>query len=59
MTTAAPKSRDSTGKGPNPLPINPRKARFAESINRMVLSIERTRLKIARVAYFDPRMLFD
>lgn len=31
----------------------------AEAINRMVLSAERTRLEIARIAYFDPRKLFD
>ena len=31
----------------------------AEAINRMVLSAERTRLEIARIAYFDPRRLFD
>lgn len=31
----------------------------AEAINRMVLSAERTRLEIARIAYFDPRKMFD
>lgn len=31
----------------------------AEAINRMVLSAERTRLEIARIAYFDPRRMFD
>jgi phage terminase small subunit len=30
----------------------------AEEINRMELSAERTRLEIARIAYFDPRKLF-
>ena len=31
----------------------------AEAVNRMVLSVERTRLEIARIAYFDPRRMFD
>lgn len=31
----------------------------AEAINRMELSVERTRLEIARLAYFDPRKMFD
>jgi len=31
----------------------------AEAINRMELTVERTRLEIARLAYFDPRKLFD
>jgi phage terminase small subunit len=30
----------------------------AEAINRMVLTAERTRLEIARIAYFDPRKMF-
>jgi len=34
-------------------------AERAEAINRMVLSAERTRLEIARIAYFDPRRMFD
>jgi phage terminase small subunit len=34
-------------------------AERAENINRMLLSAERTKLEIARVAYFDPRKLFD
>jgi phage terminase small subunit len=34
-------------------------AERAEAVNRMVLSAERTKLEIARIAYFDPRKLFD
>lgn len=34
-------------------------AERAEAINRMVLTAERTRLEIARLAYFDPRKLFN
>lgn len=34
-------------------------AQRAETINRMMLSAERTRLEIARLAYFDPRKLFN
>lgn len=34
-------------------------AERAESINRMELSVERTRLEIARLAYFDPRKAWD
>lgn len=30
----------------------------AETMNRMALSAERTRLEIARIAYFDPRKMF-
>lgn len=30
----------------------------AQAINRMELTVERTRLEIARIAYFDPRKLF-
>lgn len=30
----------------------------AETMNRMMLSAERTRLEIARIAYFDPRKMF-
>jgi phage terminase small subunit len=31
----------------------------AEAVNTMALSAERTRLEIARLAYFDPRKMFD
>lgn len=34
-------------------------AESAEAINRMELSVERTRLEVARLAYFDPRKLYD
>lgn len=34
-------------------------AERAEAINRMELSVERTRLEVARLAYFDPRKLYD
>ncbi|MFM9917854.1 MAG: terminase small subunit, partial [Rhizobacter sp.] len=35
-----------------------RVAEHAEAINRMELSVDRTKLEIARIAYFDPRKLF-
>jgi phage terminase small subunit len=34
-------------------------AERAETINRMMLTAERTRLEIARLAYFDPRKMFS
>lgn len=36
-----------------------RVAERAEAINRMELSVERTRLEIARLAYFDPRKAWE
>lgn len=33
-------------------------AAHAEAINRMELTVDRTKLEIARIAYFDPRKLF-